>query len=333
MDAMPPIPNQQTAGPTWRTMIRRILDEPGSLSCATQPIVALHNQTVVGYEALARFQAGEVQLSPDIWFAEAEHAGLLPELEALALRTALNHRENLPTNTFLTVNVSPHLRSHPTVAQVLVETGDLSRLVFEFTEHSRIHDLRSIREIRDQIERRGGFVALDDAGAGYSGLTQLAAIRPHFVKLDRELVRNIDRDEVKRAVAKLLGEMVGQIDGWLLAEGVETLQELETVAALGIPLVQGFLLGRPAAPWPTLDGALRSHLHRRRRAADAGSTMAALVEHATVGSPATGCHGVGLNHRGKPETLFIPRQGSGHEPVPVSLKENHEAVCLRGCHP
>jgi hypothetical protein len=115
-------------------------------------------------------------------------------------------------------------------------------------------------------------IALDDAGSGYSGLQQLAALRPQVVKLDRALVSDADTDPVRVALAEMLGEFAGRIDAWLLAEGVETAAECGVLLELGVPLAQGWHLGRPAAPWCDLDDATR-------RALVVAGSRAELVEH------------------------------------------------------
>jgi hypothetical protein len=109
-----------------------------------------------------------------------------------------------------------------------------------------VHDLAALRRQCDELRERGALIALDDAGSGYSGLQQLAALRPQIVKLDRALVSDADADPVRVALAEMLGEFAGRIDAWMLAEGLETAAELAAFARLGVPLGQGWLLGRPA---------------------------------------------------------------------------------------
>ena len=128
----------------------------------------------------------------------------------------------------------------------LATRPDLQRVVVELTEHTPVDDLAALRRQCDELRARGALIALDDAGSGYSGLQQLAALRPQVVKLDRALVSDADTDPVRVALAEMLGEFAGRIDAWLLAEGIETPAELAAFAQLGVPLAQGWLLGRPA---------------------------------------------------------------------------------------
>jgi EAL domain-containing protein (putative c-di-GMP-specific phosphodiesterase class I) len=172
--------------------------------------------------------------------------GLRAELEALALRRALAALPDLPPNTFLTVNVSPHLLGTGPVAAALAEPPTLRRVVVELTEHMPTPDLAALREQTAALRGRGALIAIDDAGSGYAGLQQLAELRPQLVKLDRALVAGADTDPVKTALAEMVGAFTGRIDAWLLAEGIETPGELAAFARLGVPLAQGWLLGRPA---------------------------------------------------------------------------------------
>src|SRR3954453_3953784 len=244
---------------------RPLLADPEDLNLVFQPIVDLAAATVAGYEALARFPGAA---GPDVWFAAAPEAGVAAELEALAIHKALAAVPSLPPDTFLTVNVSPHLLGSAPVQAALATRDDLRRVVVELTEHTPVHDLAALRRQTDELRRRGALIALDDAGSGYSGLQQLAALRPQIVKLDRALVSDADTDPVRVALAEMLGEFAGRIDAWLLAEGIETTAELAAFARLGVPLAQGWLLGRPgpgsAARAPETATRVRAQLARAR---------------------------------------------------------------------
>jgi EAL domain-containing protein (putative c-di-GMP-specific phosphodiesterase class I) len=244
---------------------RPLLSDPDDLTLVFQPIVDLAGATVAGYEALARFPG---TAGPDVWFAAAAQAGVAAELEALAIHKALAVVPSLPVNTFLTVNVSPHLLGSGPVRDALGTRPDLHRVVIELTEHTPVDDLDLLRRQCDELRMRGALIALDDAGSGYSGLQQLAALRPQVVKLDRALVSDADTDPVRVALAEMLGEFAGRIDAWLLAEGIETAAELAAFARLGVPLAQGWLLGRPGpgfAPLaPETATLVRAHVARAR---------------------------------------------------------------------
>jgi EAL domain-containing protein (putative c-di-GMP-specific phosphodiesterase class I) len=234
------------------------------LSTQFQPVVDLARGTVVGYEALSRFDGYPVT-NPELWFEAARRHGCSAALEALALRRALDARGGLPPHTFLAVNVSPDVLADPEVVEVFAGHPDLGGIVVELTENARIDSYLSLEPALNRLRSAGAMIAIDDAGAGYAGLQHLISLHPHIIKLDKNLVLGIDRDETKRALVDMIGTFASRIDAWVLAEGIEHLGELDAVICLGVPLAQGFLLGRPAPPWAGMDrrGAalLRQQLH------------------------------------------------------------------------
>ena len=159
-------------------------------------------------------------------------------LQARVLRAGIAARAALPPDTFLTVNVDPHLLTDPEVAGVLTDAADLTRVVLELTEHTQALQQAHAAGVLATVRAAGGLLAMDDAGTGYAGLSQLLALRPHFVKLDRELVTGIDTDPVKAALVEVFGDLAGRMDTWILAEGVETDAELDTLIRLGVPLAR-----------------------------------------------------------------------------------------------
>jgi EAL domain-containing protein (putative c-di-GMP-specific phosphodiesterase class I) len=300
---------------------RPLLADPDDLTLVFQPIVDLAGATVAGYEALARFPG---TAGPDVWFAAAAEAGLAAELEALAIHKALAVVPDLPENTFLTVNASPHLLGSAPVQDALAGRPDLHRVVVELTEHTPVHDLAALRRQCDELRQRGALIALDDAGSGYSGLQQLAALRPQVVKLDRALVSDADADPVRVALAEMLGEFAGRIDAWLLAEGLETAAELAAFARLGVPLGQGWLLGRPAPTFqplaPEVTQLVRMQVSRARLTDSVASLLRPVrqLEHAGHGEvpPA-----VVVGPLGEPLALLLadPRTAEVYR-APVSLR-------------
>jgi hypothetical protein len=171
---------------------------------------------------------------------------------------------------------------------------------------------------------------VDDAGSGYSGLQQIAAIKPQLVKLDRAIVAGVDGDEVKLALTELLGEFAGRIDAWLLAEGIEAWGEVEALLRLGVPLGQGWLFGRPGPAWPRLDPGVAAPLRFRSARAHMVEHVASLVEQVPVeGGPSGGAvpggqPGLRVDSLGRPLALLLPHRrgddGPGHRIAPVSLR-------------
>jgi EAL domain-containing protein (putative c-di-GMP-specific phosphodiesterase class I) len=267
---------------------RPLLADPDDLTLVFQPIVDLAAARVVGYEALSRFPGTS---SPDVWFAAAQDAGLGPELEALALHKALAARAGLPPNTFLAVNVSPHLLGTAPVQDAFRSVPDLRLVVVELTEHAVVADVAELVRQADALRARGALIALDDAGTGYSGLQLMAGVRPQLVKLDRALVSDVDSDPVKLALAETLGDLAGRIGARLLAEGIETTAELAAFARLGTPLGQGWLLGRPAPEFrplaPDVERLVRAHA-ARARLTDTVAGLVRPVRQVAAGAAVTG---------------------------------------------
>ena len=208
-----------------------------------QPIVELKDARVVGYEALARF-TGPPQRSPDQWFAEADAVGRGTELELLAVERAIAQFAALPNDALVSLNVSPGVARTAALEASLARLPG-SRTVLELTEHSRIRDYEPLQRCLDRYRERGVRIAVDDAGAGYAGLQHILNLRPDVIKLDLMLVRNVDTDPARRALCACLVRFADEIGAEVVAEGIETAAEFETVRSLGIRWGQGFFLGRP----------------------------------------------------------------------------------------
>lgn len=266
----------------WDDLIERaIADE--IIRPAFQPIVDIQRGVVAGYEALARFVDGP-DVGPDEWFARAFERGRLDQLDRSALRAALARRDRLPLNTYLSVNVEPISLVAPIVMRELHAHAPLDGLVIELTEHGAVPDWPAVVEATDRLRSMGALIAVDDAGAGYSGLQQILDLRPQFLKLDRSLVTGVDGDEAKAALVEMLGVFANRIDAWVVAEGVETEGEAERCRHLGVPLAQGWFYAKPAMSFCT-DGDLPDAV-RREAATDRDAGLRPLLRSIPVISAA-----------------------------------------------
>ncbi|MFZ6004598.1 MAG: sensor domain-containing phosphodiesterase [Actinomycetota bacterium] len=233
-----------------RRRVQQVLDDPSLLSTVFQPIVDLASGEVTAVEALARFNAVPAR-SPDVWFSEAHLAGLGIELELLAIRRALEEHPRLPDGVAMTINAGPDTIVAPRLLPMLV--GAASRgLVIELTEHTAFDRFPGLPVALMALRKGGVRLAVDDAGSGYSSLTHILRLAPDFIKLDRELIAGIDLDPVRRALVTSLVVFASETGARILAEGVETDDELEAVQRLGVRYAQGYYLGRPA-PLDELD--------------------------------------------------------------------------------
>ena len=268
----------------WREALRLVVSDPTLLTLHAQPIVDLTSGRIAGYELLSRF-TGPWLATPDVWFAAAERWGDNAHLQGRVVSAGIAARAALPPETFLTVNVDPHLLGRPEIADVLTEVTDLSRIVLELTEHTKLDGDGDAAAVLDHVRAAGGLVAMDDAGTGYAGLSTLLTLRPDIVKLDRELITGIDQDPVKRALVEVFGDLAGRMDAWILAEGIENFGELDTVIGLGIPLGQGYLLARPAATMQSeLDDDVVSHIRRTTARTSLDGNIASLIRSVAVGT-------------------------------------------------
>ena len=208
-----------------------------------QPIWEFQQDKLVGFECLSRFDAVPPR-SPDKWFAEAADVGLGVELELAAMAAALACGRDLPDDVYVTVNASAEAVVHDAFERT-IGTFPLNRLVLELTEHTLVGNYHTLADALRRFRQQGMRLAIDDAGAGYSGLQQIVSLRPDIIKLDMGLTRNVDSDPARRALASALIYYARETDCQILAEGIETTGELATLKLLGIKKGQGYLLGRP----------------------------------------------------------------------------------------
>lgn len=225
------------------TRLRAVLDDE-RFTTVYQPIVHVAQLKVVGYEALTRFSAEPVR-TPDHWFNEAAVVGLQEELELAAITKALQGLAHLPEGAYLSLNVSPNTLLMGSVASVL-EGYPFERLILEVTEHVSVSDYSPIAAVLTPMRQQGLRLAVDDAGAGFASFRHILKLQPDVIKLDVSLIRKIDTDTGCRALAAALIRFAEETGSKIVAEGVETDAELQTLRELNVNKVQGYLLGRPA---------------------------------------------------------------------------------------
>jgi EAL domain-containing protein (putative c-di-GMP-specific phosphodiesterase class I) len=223
--------------------IERII-ENDEFKFAYQPILTLAPLRLVGFEALCRF-APEPYRPPDQWFNEAARVGLGAELELAAVRTALRAFGAIPDDLFISVNVSPETVLNSAFLEQFYGCSK-SRLVLEITEHTKVDDYGALLAALAPLRAEGARLSIDDAGAGFASLRHILNLSPDIVKLDIGLTKAIDVDPARRALAAALVYFAKDTQSLIIAEGVETVSELDMLKFLGIPMGQGYLLGRPA---------------------------------------------------------------------------------------
>jgi EAL domain-containing protein (putative c-di-GMP-specific phosphodiesterase class I) len=334
------VPLQRPADATAPDLVvKKVLAGMATTRLVFQPVVDVATAQVVGYEALARFGASGTR-TPGPYFAAATACDREADLEAHLVAQALAVRPDVPAGCFLAVNVSPVLLTSPQVWSLLREQDDLSGLVLELTEHVPVDNLSSLRRRMDLLRDRGALLALDDTGAGWSGLRQVAELRPDIVKLDRSLVMDVDTDPVKQGLMELVGHFVSRLGSTMLVEGVERTEELDTAVRLGATLAQGYLLGRPSGRWSGVPDDVRELLGRRPAASDVGAavdtTAPCVRKLAAIGFlPGEPADVVVVDDDRRPSSLWVrnPEEGSPSgwvHPVMTALPtEDADAVVAR----
>ena len=208
-----------------------------------QPIFRLDTGGVEGVECLARFDM-EPKRPPSEWFAQAASVGLGVALEVRAIKKALAELRTVPGDFYIAINCSPQAIVSDELRSAIADIPP-QRIVLEITEHSSVDDYALLRQGLIAPRAAGMRVAIDDTGAGYASMRHILSIDPEIIKLDISLTHQIDRDRKRRALAGALLEFARHTGSTIVAEGVETGEELATLRELGVNEAQGFHFGKP----------------------------------------------------------------------------------------
>ena len=160
----------------------------------------------------------------------------------------------MPNDVYVAVNSSPAFVLSGALPELL-QSVDVSRVVLELTEHASVTNYRELTDALAPLRALGLRIAIDDAGAGYASMRHILNLEPNLVKLDISLTRGIDKDRKRRALASALIAFARETDVGIIAEGVETSEELLTLQSLGVKRAQGYYLARPK-PLAELPGAM-----------------------------------------------------------------------------
>lgn len=212
-----------------------------------QPVVRLVDGGVVGVEALARFDAALTE-SPLGWFEDADTVDMRIELELAAVRAAALAAEELSEELWISLNVSPLTALQG--GRLLDALAPLARerAVIEITEQAQVEDYDELNVALARLRGTGLRIAVDDAGAGYASLRHILRLEPDIIKLDKSLVRGVHADRPRRALATALISFAAEMEATIVAEGIETAEELDALRELGVTYGQGYHLARPHRP-------------------------------------------------------------------------------------
>jgi EAL domain-containing protein (putative c-di-GMP-specific phosphodiesterase class I) len=232
-----------------REELLRLIAEAG-VRTVFHPIVKLADRSVVGHEALTRPIGMTGFDSVEELFAFAESTDLLTDFERLCRATSIRAAKALSNRGLLFLNASARAALDPewadgSVDALLADSGISPRdVVVEITERLAVVRHDAFAATLRTFKERGFRVAIDDMGAGYASLQALASIEPEFLKFDVSLVRDIDKSSIKRSLLDTLRTLADKIKARVIAEGIERVEEKETLIGLGIGLGQGFLFHR-----------------------------------------------------------------------------------------
>jgi len=251
-----------------KQLLREIIENK-HFTTLFQPIFSLSNGAVVGYEALTRGPEESVLYNPEKLFESAKNENLLWEMELSTRSSAIEKFLSLQSDKILFLNVDPDIIKDEkfvkgSTKHLFENMIKQSNIVFEITEKTAIKDYIEFKKIIENYKTQGYKIAIDDVGAGYSGLTTISEVRPNYIKIDMFLIRDIDKDNFKKSIVRALVELANNSNLKLIAEGIETLDELKTVIELGIPMAQGFLLGKPSKELLVLDDRLKNFIQETK---------------------------------------------------------------------
>ena len=230
----------------------------GLVRSVYQPVVDIVQREVIGFEALTRVGSGRFETIERL-FKAAEANDALWALERLCRRKALEGLPGLERGQLLFLNIEPDSVHDPQLTgppflDALAAVGLApSQVVLELTEHSAVRDFVAFRRTLDHFRALGFRLAMDDVGSGYAGLQAIAEIAPDYIKADMHLVRGLHVSPIKRELIDTIRRFTDTTGITLVAEGVESNDELEALASVGVRCAQGFLFARPSAPPPLPD--------------------------------------------------------------------------------
>lgn len=245
-DAFELVHEQEAAKADLEAKFQRALD---GLWMAFQPIVpseAKSGEGAFAYEALLR-SSDPVLPDPGAIIGAAERLGRLADLGRGVRSAVASAAAEAPPSSLLFVNLHARDLMDDELYSPAAPLSKLApRVVLEITERVSLHDTNDVRDRVGVLRRLGYRIAIDDLGAGYSGLSAFASLEPEFVKLDMSLVRDVDTHPVKQRLVAALMEVCRELHINVVSEGVETNREFETLLGLGCPLLQGYLFGMPS---------------------------------------------------------------------------------------
>lgn len=240
-----------------KEQIHRALEyiiENKQIKTVFQPIISLVDGDILGHEALSRITCSSIIENIEALFKAAEDYKCLWELESLCRIKAFEAAYEFlipPYGKKLFINVNPNIMQDENFKSGFTKSFlqqykiTPSNIIFEITERNAIDDMDKFRLAVTHYKNQDYKIAIDDAGSGYSGLNLISDVNPNYIKLDMKLIRDIDKDSLKYALVKGMVELSKVSNIKLIAEGIETYEELKAVIKLGVQYGQGYLIQKP----------------------------------------------------------------------------------------
>lgn len=218
------------------------------LSMAFQPIVDLRTKTIFAHEALVRGVNNEPagHILSQVSDANRYQFDQACRVKAIELASQLNLDTRVSINFLPNAIYRPELCIRTTIEAAESFGFPLEQIIFEVTEGEKVQDNAHLASIIQYYQKRGFLTAIDDFGAGYSGLNLLVEFKPDIIKLDMFLIRNIDQDAGRQAIVKGIIHVCQDLNIQIIAEGVETAEELHLLSEMGIHYFQGYYFAKPA---------------------------------------------------------------------------------------
>lgn len=225
-----------------------------SITSHFQPIIDMKTNTIYGYETLARGVKEDGSLMyPGELFDKSNRNDFTFKLDRLCRESSLKTAATKKVHQKIFINFIPTSIYDPEFCLKSTEKWakqlefDPSQIVFEVVETEKAKDQKHLAHILQYYRSKGYKIALDDVGEGYSGLNMLIELKPDIIKVDRNIIDGIDKNELKRSVYKALYSLAKEHGITVLAEGIETPYELETIKSIGVDLAQGYYFAKPTA--------------------------------------------------------------------------------------
>ncbi|MBC2582424.1 GGDEF domain-containing protein [Clostridium sp. DJ247] len=224
-----------------------------NITTVFQPIVSLTTGNIIGYEALSRGPEDSFLYNPEELFSAAEKYNRLWDLECLCRKKAIEHAQSIDKNKYLFINVDPFIfkdeKYKKGFTKEFLAKYNMSpkTIIFEITEKTCVKDYKSFKAALENYVEEGYKIAIDDAGSGYSGLKMLSHTKPHYIKVDMELIRDIHNNSFNQNLISFIVNLANSENMQLIAEGIESKEELLKLIELGVHAGQGYFLQRPAS--------------------------------------------------------------------------------------